>query len=53
MASIGLTIMFIGLILKHSVNYGSLWLPVLIGGAAFFVVSLYSWLLSPLEPQHD
>ena len=36
LASIGLTVMFLGLILKHSVNYQSLWLPVLLGGVAFF-----------------
>jgi hypothetical protein len=52
LASIGLTVMFLGLILKHSVNYQSLWLPVTLGGVAFFVVSLYAWLLSPLEPEH-
>ena len=52
LASIGLTVMFIGLILKHNANYQSLWLPIMLGGVAFFVVSLYAWLLSPLEPEH-
>ena len=51
LASIGLTVMFLGLILKHNANQ-SLWLPILLGGVAFFVASLYAWLLSPLEPEH-
>jgi hypothetical protein len=50
LASVGLTVMFVGLILKNNANYQSLWLPILLGGAAFFVVSLFAWLLSPLEP---
>jgi hypothetical protein len=41
--------MFIGLILKHNANYQSLWLPIILAGVTFFVVSLYAWLLSPLE----
>jgi cytochrome c oxidase subunit 1 len=49
LASIGLTVMFIGLILKHNANYQSLWLPIILAGVTFFVVSLYAWLLSPLE----
>jgi hypothetical protein len=39
----GLVVMFCGLISSHA----------LIGvGAAIMVLSLYSWLLSPLEPEH-
>jgi hypothetical protein len=41
--ALGLVIMFCGLI----------WARALIGiGAATLVLSLYSWLLSPLEPEH-
>jgi cytochrome c oxidase subunit 1 len=41
--ALGLVVMFCGLI----------WAKALIGiGAATMVISLYSWLLSPLEPEH-
>jgi heme/copper-type cytochrome/quinol oxidase subunit 1 len=41
--ALGLVVMFCGLI----------WARALIGiGAATMVISLYSWLLSPLEPEH-
>jgi len=40
---LGLVVMFTGLI----------WTRALIGvGAALLILSLYSWLLSPLEPEH-
>ena len=41
--ALGLVVMFTGLI----------WTRALIGvGAALLILSLYSWLLSPLEPEH-
>ncbi|MEJ7809632.1 MAG: cytochrome c oxidase subunit I [Gemmatimonadaceae bacterium] len=45
LAAIGMTIPFVGLIYHKN-------LPIMLFGAAFFVASLYSWLLTPLEPEH-
>ena len=39
----GLIVMFSGLITTHALIFV---------GAAILVVSLYTWLLSPLEPEH-
>jgi len=44
-AALGLTIAFTGLISHKN-------LPILFLGAATFVATLYSWLLTPLEPEH-
>jgi cytochrome c oxidase subunit I len=44
-ASLGLTIIFVGLIWNKS-------LPIMLGGTALFVAALYAWLLSPLE-EHE
>ncbi|MFN2400031.1 MAG: cytochrome c oxidase subunit I [Gemmatimonadaceae bacterium] len=44
-AALGLTISFVGLILDKN-------LPIMLAGGAILVVSLYAWLLSPLEPEH-
>ncbi|MGH7720406.1 MAG: cytochrome c oxidase subunit I, partial [Gemmatimonadaceae bacterium] len=44
-AAAGLTIAFIGLIAGKS-------LPIMLAGGAVFVVALYSWLLTPVEPEH-
>ena len=38
-----------------TVFIGLIWhknLPIMFIGAALFVLSLYSWLLTPLEPEH-
>ncbi|HET7585675.1 MAG TPA: cytochrome c oxidase subunit I [Gemmatimonadaceae bacterium] len=43
--ALGLTVMFIGLIHHKS-------LPIMFLGVAIFLVSLYSWVLSPVEPEH-
>jgi cytochrome c oxidase subunit I len=43
MVAFGLIVMFSGLITTHALIFV---------GAAILVVSLYSWLLSPLEPEH-
>ena len=44
-AALGLAIAFIGLLHGKS-------LPIIFLGAIIFVVALYSWLLTPLEPEH-
>jgi heme/copper-type cytochrome/quinol oxidase subunit 1 len=44
-AAVGLTIPFVGLIWGKSV-------PIMLLGAVVFVVALYSWLLTPVEPEH-
>jgi CBS-domain-containing membrane protein len=49
-AALGIVIMLGGLMLSRM--GWSVALPVLLGGAAVMIVALYSWLLSPLEPEH-
>jgi hypothetical protein len=48
--ALGIVIMFGGLMLSRL--GWSVALPVLFGGAALMIAGLYSWLLSPLEPEH-
>jgi hypothetical protein len=45
LAALTLGTVFIGLIWHKN-------LPIMFIGAALFVLSLYSWLLTPLEPEH-
>jgi cytochrome c oxidase subunit 1 len=47
----GMIIMFSGLLFIHE-NKMPLALTVIMGGALIMVVSLYSWLLTPLEDAH-
>ena len=49
--ALGLTIMFSGLFFLH-VDKRPVAFTLMIGGALFFAMSLYSWLLSPLEDAH-
>jgi cytochrome c oxidase subunit 1 len=44
-AALGLAVMFTGLIHHKS-------LPIMFLGVAIFLISLYSWLLTPVEPEH-
>jgi hypothetical protein len=44
-AAFSLGSVFIGLIMHKN-------LPIMILAACIFVLSLYSWLLTPLEPEH-
>ncbi len=44
-AALGLAVMFTGLI-HHKT------LPIMFLGVAIFLISLYSWLLTPVEPEH-
>ncbi len=48
----GIVFMFIGLLCKHTQKFGDNWLALVVTGALILVLSLYSWLLSPLEPEH-
>jgi cytochrome c oxidase subunit I len=48
----GILVMFLGVISKHTETFKDNWLAVTITGALILVLSLYSWLLSPLEPEH-
>ena len=45
-AAVGLTIGFVGLIYDKS-------LPIMLLGAAILVGAVYSWLLTPVEPEHE
>ncbi|GAC1515547.1 MAG: cytochrome c oxidase subunit I [Gemmatimonadaceae bacterium] len=49
--ALGLTIMFGGLPFFHRDSFG-LGMGIILAGATVLVASLYSWLLSPLEPDH-
>jgi hypothetical protein len=44
-AAFALGSVFVGLIMHEN-------LPVMFIAAAIFVLTLYSWLLTPLEPEH-
>jgi cytochrome c oxidase subunit I len=44
-AAVGLTISFVGLIIGINI-------PIMLLGAAVFVITFYAWALSPLEPEH-
>jgi hypothetical protein len=44
-AAFALGSVFIGLIMHKN-------LPIMFTAAAIFVISLYNWLLTPLEPEH-
>jgi cytochrome c oxidase subunit I len=48
--ALGIVLMFGGLMLSRL--GWSVALPVLFAGAAVMIAALYSWLLSPLEPEH-
>jgi hypothetical protein len=45
LAAVALTIPFIGLLMGTNI-------PVIVGGGALFVLILFSWLLTPVEPDH-
>jgi hypothetical protein len=45
LASVALAIPFIGLMMDKS-------MILMVGGGALFVITLYSWLLTPVEPEH-
>jgi cytochrome c oxidase subunit 1 len=49
--ALGLTVMFIGLLFIH-VNRMPLALATMIGGALLMTLSLYAWVLTPLEDAH-
>jgi cytochrome c oxidase subunit 1 len=51
LTALGLTTMFCGLFFLHVEKRG-IALAVMIGGALFMTVSLYAWLLTPLEDPH-
>jgi len=44
-ATIGLSLAFVGLIWHRQI-------PIILLGGAIFVISLYAWVLTPLEPEH-
>ncbi|HEX5438514.1 MAG TPA: cytochrome c oxidase subunit I [Gemmatimonadaceae bacterium] len=45
-AAVGLVIGFVGLLHNKS-------LPIMLLGGAIFVITFYSWVLTPLEPEHE
>ena len=47
----GMTIMFTGLLFIHK-DKMSLAIATILGGAAIMVMSLYAWVLTPLEDHH-
>ena len=49
--ALGMTIMFSGLLFIHK-DKMSLALVTIIGGALVMTMSLYAWLLTPLEDAH-
>jgi hypothetical protein len=49
-AALGLLVMAVGMLFKDLKQ--GLFYPVVLGGAALLVVSLYAWLTSPLEEEH-
>ena len=44
-ATLGLSLAFVGLIWHRQI-------PIILLGGAIFVISLYAWVLTPLEPEH-
>jgi hypothetical protein len=49
--ALGMTIMFVGLMFIH-VDRMPLALATMIGGALLMTLSLYAWVLTPLEDAH-
>jgi len=45
LATLGLTLAFVGLIWHRQI-------PIILLGGAIFIVMLYAWVLTPLEPEH-
>jgi cytochrome c oxidase subunit 1 len=51
-AALTMSIMLSGFLIYRNVTPNTVGLAVFIGGALAFAASMYSWLFSPLEPEH-